>query len=102
MGARNETIRRINFPELPTTVLTLAIAGFAAHEAEGARHQLGDRLRVFGIVAMIVGACISAMLILHTELVWALAAITAVEGVTLLALGRAEQAATDGGATVRP
>lgn len=101
MGVRNETIRRINVPELRTTVLTLAIAGFAAHEAEGAHNQWGDRLRFAGIVAMIAGAIISALLVLNTEVVWALAAITLVEGLTLLVLVRGGSAPTGAGDTVR-
>lgn len=88
MGARNESIRRINVPELRTTVQTLAIAGLAAHEALGSR-SLGDRLRLFGITAMLCGAVIGALLILHTDLVWALIAIAVVDALTLLVLGRA-------------
>lgn len=98
MGVRNETIRRIDVPELRTTVLTLAIAGFAAHEAEHA-YGMGDRLRIAGITAMIAGAVISALLVLNASLAWALAAIVVVEAVTLLALGGAEgsDSATVGG-----
>lgn len=97
MGMRNESIRRINMPELRTTVMTLAIAGFAAHEAEGTR-DWGDRLRFVGILAMVAGAVISAVLVLNTDLVWALLAITAAEALALLVLGRE---ATGGDATVR-
>jgi uncharacterized membrane protein YoaK (UPF0700 family) len=77
--------------------MTLAIAGFAAHEAERTRNW-GDRLRFVGILAMVAGAVISAVLVLNTDLVWALLAITAAEALTLLVLGRE---ATGGGATVR-
>lgn len=87
MGARNESIRRIHVPELRTTVLTLAIAGFAAHEAKGSRDR-GDWLRFAGIVAMVVGAIANALLVLHTDVVWALLAIVAVEALVLVALGR--------------
>jgi uncharacterized membrane protein YoaK (UPF0700 family) len=85
MGGRNESIRRIDLPELRTTVLTLAIAGFAAHEAEGTRSR-GDWLRFGGILAMVVGAIASALLVLNTDVIWALLAIAAVEAGTLLAL----------------
>lgn len=88
MGARNEEIRRINMPELRTTVLTLAIAGFAAHEAEGQRRNWGDRLRLVGIAAMVIGAIVSALLVINTDEVWALVAIAGAELVTLLMLGR--------------
>jgi hypothetical protein len=47
---------------------------------------------------MVAGAVISAVLVLNTDLVWALLAITAAEALTLLVLGRE---ATGGGATVR-
>ncbi len=98
MGMRNESIRRINMPELRTTVMTLAIAGFAAHEAER-RRGWSDRLRLIGIVAMVVGAVISALLVLNTDLIWALLAITLAEALTLAMLGR--ETATDERATVR-
>ncbi|HKJ36849.1 MAG TPA: YoaK family protein [Solirubrobacterales bacterium] len=88
MGARNEEIRRVRMPELRTTVLTLAIAGFAAHEAEGHRRDRGDRLRFVGIVAMVIGAIASALLVLNADVVWALVAIAAAEVLALLMLGR--------------
>lgn len=89
MGVRNATIRRVAIPELRTTVLTLSIAGFAADEAVGGRHRAGDRLRLVGIVAMLAGAIVSALLVLNAPLVWALALIVAVELGALAALGRA-------------
>jgi uncharacterized membrane protein YoaK (UPF0700 family) len=87
MGARNESVRRINVPELRTTVVTLAIAGYAAHEGEG-RGGWGDRLRLAGILAMVGGAAASAFLVLNVALVWALAAITAVEVAALVVMSR--------------
>ncbi len=86
MGARNETVRRLNVPELRTTVQTLAIAGIAAHEAEGRVRPWGDRLRLLGILAMLSGAVLSALLVLEADLAWALFAITAAEAATLLLL----------------
>jgi uncharacterized membrane protein YoaK (UPF0700 family) len=86
MGARNETVRRVNVPELRTTVQTLAIAGFAAHEAEGRVREWGDRLRLLGIVAMLSGAVLSALLVFEADLAWALLALFAAEVVTLLLL----------------
>jgi uncharacterized membrane protein YoaK (UPF0700 family) len=88
MGIRNATIRRVAIPELRTTVLTLSIAGFAADEAVGGRQRFGDRLRFAGIVAMLVGAIISALLVLNASVAWALALILAVEVMTLVLLGR--------------
>lgn len=87
MGARNEAIRQIKMPELRTTVLTLAIAGFAAHEAEGKRDRR-DRLRLVGIVAMVLGAVVSALLVINASVTWALLAITVAQSATLLSLGR--------------
>jgi uncharacterized membrane protein YoaK (UPF0700 family) len=88
MGARNETVRRINVPELRTTVQTLAIAGIAAHEAEGRVREWGDRLRVLGILAMLSGAVVSALLVLNADLAWALLAVAAAEAIALLLLTR--------------
>ena len=87
MGVRNETIRRIGVPELPTTVLTWAIAGFAAHEAERVASS-GDRLRLAGIITMIAGAVAGALLVLHAGVFWALLAVASVEVIALLILGR--------------
>lgn len=88
MGIRNATIRRVAIPELRTTVLTLSIAGFAADEAIGGRQRFGDRLRFAGIVAMLSGAIISALLVLNASVAWALGLILAVELTTLALLGR--------------
>jgi uncharacterized membrane protein YoaK (UPF0700 family) len=92
MGFRNGTIRRVAIPELRTTVLTLAIAGFAADEAIGGGQRFGDRLRFAGIVAMLAGAIISALLVLNASVAWALALILAVEVATLVLLGRDQPA----------
>jgi uncharacterized membrane protein YoaK (UPF0700 family) len=90
MGFRNGTIRRVAIPELRTTVLTLSIAGFAADEAIGGRQRASDRLRFAGIVAMLAGAIISALLVLNASVAWALALIAAVELAALALLGRAQ------------
>lgn len=97
MGARNEAIRRIDMPELRTTVMTLAIAGFAAHEAEGRRRDWGDHLRLIGIVAMVAGAAVSAVLAIQTDVVWAMLAIVVAELLALLALGREATSLRGGG-----
>lgn len=88
MGARNATIARVAISELPTTVMTLPIARFAADEAVGSSDRSSDRLRIAGVVAMLVGATLSALLVLNTAVAWALALILAVELGVLATLGR--------------
>jgi uncharacterized membrane protein YoaK (UPF0700 family) len=70
MGIQNATARRLAVPDLTTTVLTMTLTGIAADVGHGRR---GATIRRFSAVGtMLVGAIVGALLILHTELVWAL------------------------------
>ena len=65
MGLQNATARRLGVPDLTTTVLTLTVTGLAADSrfAGGANPNFGRR--ILAIAAMVIGASVGALLILH-------------------------------------
>jgi len=67
MGLQTATARRLGVPDLTTTVLTLTVTGLAAdsHPAGGMHPSTGRRLAA--TAAMLVGALIGAVLILHVS-----------------------------------
>jgi uncharacterized membrane protein YoaK (UPF0700 family) len=73
MGIQNATARKLAVPDLTTTVLTLTITGVAADSAiaGGAGSAAGRRL--VAVTAMLVGALAGAALVLHVQIVAALA-----------------------------
>jgi uncharacterized membrane protein YoaK (UPF0700 family) len=73
MGIQNATARKLAVPDLTTTVLTLTITGIAADStiAGGAGSTTGRR--VVSVTAMLVGALIGAVFVLHVAIVLPLA-----------------------------
>ena len=69
MGIQNATARKLAVPDLTTTVLTLTITGIAADStiAGGAGSTTGRR--VVSVTAMLVGALIGAVFVLHVDMV---------------------------------
>jgi uncharacterized membrane protein YoaK (UPF0700 family) len=65
MGVQNATARRLAVPDLTTTVLTLTLTGIAADSqlAGGSGTNTGRRL--LAVAAMLLGATIGALLVLH-------------------------------------
>src|SRR5262245_26094190 len=63
MGLRNATVRRLAFPDLTTTMLTLTITGMAADSslAGGANPRVGRR--VVSVILMLAGAVIGTLLL---------------------------------------
>jgi uncharacterized membrane protein YoaK (UPF0700 family) len=72
MGVQNATARRLAVPDLTTTVLTLTITGIAADSvvARGRGSVAGRRL--IAVFAMLVGALMGALLVIHVDLVYPL------------------------------
>jgi uncharacterized membrane protein YoaK (UPF0700 family) len=68
MGIQNATARKLAVPDLTTTVLTLTITGIAADStiAGGAGSTTGRR--VVSVTAMLVGALIGAVFVLHVAI----------------------------------
>jgi uncharacterized membrane protein YoaK (UPF0700 family) len=92
MGLQNATARRLAVPDLSTTVLTLTITGIAADKGAGAGAAAGaagpgagptNGRRFVSVSAMIVGAVIGAVFVLHVAIVLPL--VTAL--VLLVAVG---------------
>ena len=71
MGAQNATARKLAVPDLTTTVLTLTITGIAADPAAGATGARVARLLI-SIAAMLVGAVVGAVFVLHVRIVYPL------------------------------
>lgn len=67
MGVQNATARRLAVPDLTTTVLTLTLTGIAADSqlAGGSGANTGRRL--LSVTAMLLGATIGALLVLHVD-----------------------------------
>jgi uncharacterized membrane protein YoaK (UPF0700 family) len=75
MGLRTATMRHLAERDMPTTVVTLAMAGLASESqlAGGSGERLGRR--VGAITSMLAGAVFGALLVLHNDLVVPLGAM---------------------------
>jgi uncharacterized membrane protein YoaK (UPF0700 family) len=89
MGAQNATARKLAVPDLTTTVLTLTITGIAAdHAWAGA---IGARVarRLISIAAMLAGALVGAVFVLHVHIVYPLVvALVILAAVALTGMAR--------------
>lgn len=100
MGVQNAAARKLAVPDLTTTVLTLTITGIAADSrlAGGPGSQSGRRLTA--VAAMLAGALVGAVLVLHTRIYYplliAFAAILA-GAIATYQLGKPEPAWVKGG-----
>jgi uncharacterized membrane protein YoaK (UPF0700 family) len=74
MGIQNAAVRKIAVPDLTTTVLTLTITGLGADSVlvGGTGSRAGRRL--VAIAAMLIGAVVGAILVLHAALCYPLVA----------------------------
>jgi len=86
MGVQNSSVRRLAIPDLTTTVLTLTVTGIGADSALGGGKGSKSGRRLISIAAMFVGALVGAVLIIHVHvalpLIFALAIVVAVSGVS--------------------
>jgi uncharacterized membrane protein YoaK (UPF0700 family) len=95
MGAQNATARKLAVPDLTTTVLTLTITGIAAdHALAGATGAHVGR-RLIAVAAMLLGALVGAVLVLHVHIVYPLViALVILAAVALAAVARARSSRT--------
>jgi uncharacterized membrane protein YoaK (UPF0700 family) len=95
MGAQNATARKLAVPDLTTTVLTLTITGIAAdHRLAGATGARAAR-RLVSIAAMLVGALVGAVFVLHVRIVYPLVvALVILAAVALTGLARSRPPGT--------
>ncbi len=91
MGIQNATARRLAIPDLTTTVLTMTITGLGADSrlAGGRGGQLTRRL--IAVAAMFCGAVVSAVLVIHVDLIAPLAIAAALTAGCALAAHRASK-----------
>ena len=68
MGFRNATIRQMKVADLTTTVLTLTLTGLAADSTAAGGGNPNWTRRIAAVVAIFVGACVGAALLLHVGL----------------------------------
>ncbi|MGA2757561.1 MAG: YoaK family protein [Solirubrobacteraceae bacterium] len=86
MGGQNAMARRLAVPDLTTTVLTLTLTGVAADSRLAGGSGGRPARRLLAVAAMLAGALISALLVLHVDLVLPIAlAALLVEGIALAA-----------------
>jgi uncharacterized membrane protein YoaK (UPF0700 family) len=81
MGVQNAVVRRLSVPDLTTTVLTMTLTGIAADLRHGNRITLVRRL--LAVAAMLLGAAVGALLVLHLDIEAGLAASAAVVAAVL-------------------
>jgi uncharacterized membrane protein YoaK (UPF0700 family) len=72
MGAQNATARKLAVPDLTTTVLTLTIVGVAADHALAGATGARVARRLISVLAMLLGALVGAVLVLHVHIVYPL------------------------------
>jgi uncharacterized membrane protein YoaK (UPF0700 family) len=86
MGAQNAMARRLAVPDLTTTVLTLTLTGVAADSRLAGGSGGRPARRLLAVAGMLAGALISALLVLHVDLVLPIAlAALLVEAIALAA-----------------
>jgi uncharacterized membrane protein YoaK (UPF0700 family) len=78
MGVQNATARRIAVPELTTTVLTLTLTGIAADSWLGGGTGARTTRRVLAVAAMLLGAFVGALLLIHVAPIASLGAAAAI------------------------
>jgi uncharacterized membrane protein YoaK (UPF0700 family) len=87
MGVQNATARKLAVPDLTTTVLTLTITGIAADGPLAGATGAHAARRLISIAAMLVGALVGAVLVLHAHIVYPLAiALILLAAVALFAI----------------
>jgi uncharacterized membrane protein YoaK (UPF0700 family) len=65
MGVQNATARRLAVADLTTTVLTLTLIGIAADSWLGGGTGARTARRILAVTAMLVGAFVGALLLIH-------------------------------------
>ena len=69
MGCRNATVRQLKVADLTTTVLTMTITGLAADfSAAGGGNNSNIRRRLGAVLAILIGALLGGLLVLHAGL----------------------------------
>ncbi len=89
MGVQNGTARKLAVPDLTTTVLTLTITGVAADGPLAGATGARVARRLISVAAMLLGALVGALLVLHVRIVFPLViALVILVAVALTAVAR--------------
>jgi len=91
MGVQNATARRLAVADLTTTVLTLTLTGIAADSWLGGASGARTARRVVAVIAMLAGAFIGALLVLHASLAAPLALAAGILAAVCAAADRASR-----------
>jgi len=83
LGVQNSVVRRLAVPDMTTTVLTMTLTGIGADLRRGDVATAVRRL--VAVAAMLAGAVVGAVVVLHAGVGAALVAVTALTAVALLA-----------------
>lgn len=96
LGIQNAVARNLAVPDLTTTVLTMALTGVAADLRAGSTQAIARR--VLSVVAMLAGAAVGALLVIHAHTTAALAVAVGL----LMVVGVAARRTRDPAANPRP
>jgi uncharacterized membrane protein YoaK (UPF0700 family) len=95
MGAQNAMARRLAVPDLTTTVLTLTLTGIAADSRLAGGGGGHPARRLISVLAMLTGALVGALLVLHVDLVLPLAIAAVLIAGTAIAAHRLSATSAD-------
>jgi uncharacterized membrane protein YoaK (UPF0700 family) len=93
MGIQNAAVRALAVPDLTTTVLTMTITGIAADGAIAGGQGAKAGRRLVAVAAMLAGALVGAVLVLHAQTFYPLlvaAIVTATVAAATAILGKPE------------
>ncbi len=76
MGVQNATARKLAVPDLTTTVLTLTVTGLAADSRLAGGNSPHPGRRLASVLAMLTGAIVGGLLVLHVSIAAALGLTT--------------------------
>jgi uncharacterized membrane protein YoaK (UPF0700 family) len=88
MGVQNATARRLGVADLTTTVLTLTLTGIASDSWLGGGSGANTARRVLAVAAMLLGALVGALLLIHLRPAAPLAVATLLLAVVTVASRR--------------
>jgi uncharacterized membrane protein YoaK (UPF0700 family) len=88
MGLRNATVRRLNVPDLTTTVVTLTLTGLAADSSAAGGTNPRWARRLASVAAMLGGAAVGALLVVRRGLVAPLVLTVAITLLSVIVYAR--------------
>jgi uncharacterized membrane protein YoaK (UPF0700 family) len=89
MGLRNSAVRRVGVPDMSTSVLTTTLTGLASGSRLAGGTNSHARLGTTSVVAMVAGALVGALLVLHAGATWSLGIAAAMVAATAVFFSRA-------------